>query len=68
MENKVMTPEEFENELLRVLDRRQFPHSAYGYDLEMAHFDMDRLMCKVLRSLGYGAGIDVFEATKKLYA
>ena len=35
---------------------------------ETAHIDMDEAMCDLLRELGYGEGIDVFEDTPKWYA
>lgn len=28
------------------------------------HKEMDSLMCKVLKSIGYGDGVDIFEKTK----
>ena len=37
-------------------------------DKEDRHRVMDRLMCDLLRKLGYGDGIDVFEKTSKWYA
>lgn len=39
-----------------------------GKDVEGCHGAMDDLMCEVLRSLGYGDGVDVFEAAEKWYA
>ena len=39
-----------------------------GKDVEECHAAMDDLMCEVLRSLGYGDGVDVFEAAEKWYA
>lgn len=29
------------------------------------HKEMDSLMCKVLKSIGYGDGVDIFEKTKE---
>ena len=38
------------------------------YDTEERHKAMDDLMCELLRELGYGEGIDIFEETSKWYA
>ena len=35
---------------------------------ETAHIVMDNVMCDLLRELGYGEGVDVFEDTPKWYA
>ena len=58
---KVYTPEEFE-ELMRncVIDNY--------YDQEDMHIEMDNLMCDVLRMLGYGEGVKIFEDTPKWYS
>ena len=39
-----------------------------GGDEEYAHIDMDEIMCETLRSLGYEAGVAVFENTAKWYS
>lgn len=58
-EEHLMTPEEFAKEM----------QDAYcKYDKERSHIKMDRLMADLLRQLGYGEGIDVFENTDKWYA
>lgn len=49
----------FANEMRRI-DRDHFP--------EMAHILADELMCKLLRELGYGEGVDIFEKMDKWYA
>lgn len=54
-----MTPAQFE-----VLMRA----TAADGDPEGRHRDADALMVEVLRSLGYGAGCDVFEKMGKWYA
>ena len=41
---------------------------AADTDTEMAHAAMDDLMCLLLRELGYGAAVDVFENANKWYA
>jgi hypothetical protein len=56
-----MTPDVF-----AAKTRQRFP--ASGYDEESSHGQADRLMCEVLRSLGYGEGVDVFENADKWYA
>ena len=38
------------------------------YDCELGHLAMDNLMCDVLRRLGYGGGVDIFENSGKYYA
>ena len=40
----------------------------YGRDPETAHRMMDELMATMLSSLGYKAGIDIFDRTMKWYA
>ena len=37
-------------------------------DTEMAHILADELMCKLLRELGYGEGVDIFEQMDKWYS
>lgn len=59
MENKVMTPEEFAESMTKL---------SKNDDVECAHIFMDGLMCSVLRSLGYGVGVDIFKSTNKHYA
>ena len=35
---------------------------------ERAHNHADELMCKLLRELGYGEGVDIFEKMDKWYS
>ena len=56
-----MTPESFEAKM-REIDRSR------GGDPESAHGAADDLMCELLRSLGYGKGVSVFENMAKWYA
>lgn len=51
----------FANEMRRI--KRQ-----YESDPEAVHDKMDKCMCRLLRELGYGEGVDIFEDTKKWYA
>lgn len=41
---------------------------ANSNDPEAAHGDMDDLMCKLLESLGYDEGVEIFKNAKKYYA
>ena len=61
----VMTPAEFAAEMKAIIE-----HNTRGslFDTEGCHREHDRLMMMLLRQLGYGEGIDIFEATKKWYA
>ncbi len=47
--------------------RRMKKIKAAG-DIEGGHSDADKLLCETLRSLGYGEGVDMFEAMSKWYA
>ena len=42
--------------------------SCRSHDFEIAHSNMDDLMVKLLRTLGYGESMDVFEMQDKWYA
>jgi hypothetical protein len=55
----VTTPEEFE---------REMAHARDDENEEAAHGDMDAIMCRILCELGYGAGVDQFNAQQKWYA
>lgn len=59
MNNIIMTPEEFKNEMQK-LDENG--------DTEVSHSNMDDLMCDLLESLGYKEGIKIFKASEKWYA
>ena len=56
----IITPEEFAAQMRDIF--------TDGGDLDVEHCDADDLLCKVLRSLGYGAGVDIFERADKWYA
>lgn len=68
-ENHVLTPEEFAKAMKDISDKLANPpkYRPY-YDKEDAHMEMDDLMCDLLRSLGYGDGVDIFDNTDKWYA
>lgn len=53
-----MTPQEFKEKML----------SLRSGDEEMAHYQMDNMICVLLRELEYDDGVDVFEAQEKWYA
>ena len=60
-----MSPEEFTSAMKAIADR---PPNKRGFvDTEVVHIDMDDLLVKVLRELGYGEGCDVFDGTEKWY-
>ena len=56
-----ITPEEFAKRMRDI-------HDMYSDDEEVVHSEMDDLMCDLLRELGYGEGIDIFDHTHKWYA
>ena len=47
---------------------REMRYKSRKTDTEAAHGDMDDLMCNLLRELGYGEAVDVFENAVKWYA
>ena len=65
-DNHALTPEEFTKAMKDISDKlvEDLPY----YDEEDAHMEMDDLMCDLLRTLGYGDGVDVFENTDKWYS
>ena len=69
METLLLTPEEFAKAMKDISDKLvNPPEDCPYYDEEDAHMEMDDLMCDLLRSLGYGDGVDIFENTDKWYA
>ena len=62
-----MTPEEFAKKMKKISDNLKYQNDAY-HDEEVAHMQMDDLMSDLLRQLGYGEGIDIFENTNKWYS
>lgn len=57
-DNSIPTPEEF----------AQMMRNQMSGDNEVAHVEMDELMVELLRRLGYGEAMDVFEKQDKWYA
>lgn len=66
-DNRIMTPDEFAKKMKKISDNLKYQNDAY-YDEEDAHMQMDDLMSDLLRQLGYGEGIDIFDNTSKWYA
>lgn len=56
-----MTPQQFKEEM-----ERTYP--ARGYDPECAHSHADYIMMQILRQLGYGEGLDIYDKAEKWYA
>lgn len=54
----LLTPAEFAEKMQK----------AAAMEPERGHVDMDELMAELLRSLGYGDGIDVFDNATRWYA
>lgn len=59
MEGEKMTPEEFADAMKKIADNG---------DTEYDHRDADDLMIKVLTSLGYGEGAEIFDCMDKWYS
>lgn len=59
-EKRVLTPKQFENKMKKVF--------TPNYDKEDAHIAADSLMCELLRTLGYDAGVEVFKTSFKYYS
>ena len=62
--NKPLTPEDFKQQMQDAYD----VYYLQQHDNECVHSVMDDIMCSLLRQLGYGEGIDIFEHTPKWYA
>ena len=50
-----------------IIKKHQNPNPLFEVDEVPVHIEMDELLCKVLKSLGYGEGIKIFENTNKWY-
>ena len=61
MDERVMTPEEFEQKMRAIRDDEDG-------STETDHVKADGLMCDLLRALGYGEGVKVFVDMTKWYA
>ena len=58
------TPEEFAAKMQEAYET----HYVKEDDEEVVHIVMDGIMCDLLRQLGYGEGIDIFNNTPKWYS
>ena len=56
-----MSPKEFKEEMIVIRE------VADGHP-ERFHIEADDLICKVMRDLGYGDGIDIFEEHERWYS
>ena len=65
MDQRVLTPDEFAIAMMQIKSGVCYDRI---YDEEDQHIDADELMCNVLRSLGYGDGVDIFDDMHKWYA
>ena len=57
---EAMTPQQFTEAMRSLLHRTSL-------EPEAAHLEADQLMCELLRQLGYGEGIDLFDGLQKWY-
>ena len=64
----IMTPEEFAKAMKKASDNLNDTTGHPYYDEEDAHSKMDGIMADLLRQLGYGEGIDIFENTNKWHS
>jgi hypothetical protein len=55
-----MSPDEFKSRMRWIY--------RVPVDVESAHVAADNLLCELLRSLGYGDGVTVFEESPKWYS
>ena len=56
----MITPAEFEQRMKELREDIE--------DIEERHIKADELLCETLKSLGYDAGVKLFERTRKWYA
>ena len=62
-----MPPDEFKLKMLELYPLGGPGDDVPARDIEEAHAAADNLMCDMLRSLGYGDGVDVYRAVHKRY-
>lgn len=53
-----MKPEEFKNRMSEL-------YMTFKDDVKVCHSKMDDLMCELLRTLGYDAGVEIFEKAER---
>lgn len=61
-----MSAEEFKEQMKAILTTHS--DESFENSMEERHKIADDLMCKTLRKLGYGDGVDIFEEMPKWYA
>ena len=61
-----MTPAAFEDAMRDIVKGSEYGDGKFSP--ETFHINADELMCKVLTSLGYEAGVKIFENTEKWYS
>jgi hypothetical protein len=54
-------------DFLKRMERIASTRPNGAYDPSRAHQVADKLMCRILRKLGYGDGVEVFEKMGKWY-
>lgn len=64
MTNTPMPPEEFK----QLMADTYHKYWEIDMDEETVHWKMDEILCDLLRSLGYGEGIDIFDKTPMWYS
>ena len=66
----LVTAAEFERRMKEIADRKPVNASTESGAALIAstHEDADDLMCEVLKSMGYDAGVKIFEGMNKYYA
>lgn len=66
----LVTAAEFERRMKEIADRKPVNTSIESSSALIAstHEDADDLMCEVLKSMGYDAGVKIFEEMSKFYA
>jgi hypothetical protein len=60
-----MTPKEFLDAMKKIHEEQRHEQR---HDCEVMHGQMDDLMGKVLKELGYTEGVDYFDSVEKWYA
>ena len=63
----VETPEEFAKDMADISKMLE-DEEWIGLNTERAHVRADELMCEILKQLGYGEGVDIFNNMPKWYA
>lgn len=61
------SPEEFETNMKALKHKFYYGNPGKG-DPEVCHMEMDDYILRVMESLGYKAGVQIFRTTPKWYA